>query len=170
MAQATDFGWAFRLFAFVMLPVVLILGWATYVRLTAAAIEDLWLVVGMNRLRHAYVELAPELEPYFVTAHHDDVASVVRTLSFVAPGDRISPIQILASTPLLVGIITAVVAGVLAGLAAEALGAVAALYVAVGITGGLAYAAGTFAAHAKGGLRLRRAHQPRFPDDEPSGL
>jgi hypothetical protein len=25
----------------------------------------------MNRLRHAYLEMAPDLEPYFVTSHHD---------------------------------------------------------------------------------------------------
>src|SRR5215216_5331107 len=39
VAQATDFGGTFRLFAFLLLPVVLFLGWATYVRLTNASLE-----------------------------------------------------------------------------------------------------------------------------------
>jgi hypothetical protein len=55
-----------------MLPIVLLVGVATVLRLSDANTDDFWLVVGMNRLRHAYLELAPELEPYFVTAHHDD--------------------------------------------------------------------------------------------------
>jgi hypothetical protein len=29
-------------------------------------------VLAMNRLRHAYLQIAPALEPYFSTSHHDD--------------------------------------------------------------------------------------------------
>jgi hypothetical protein len=50
-----------------VLPVVLFTGLATYIRIIDARIEDFWLVSGMNRLRHAYLENAPGLEPYFVT-------------------------------------------------------------------------------------------------------
>ena len=35
--------------------------------------RDRW-VQGMNRIRNAYLELAPELEPYFVTSKYDDDA------------------------------------------------------------------------------------------------
>ena len=168
VADATDFGRGFRLFAFLVLPVVLFLGWATYTRLTAASGEDLWAVVGMNRLRHAYLELAPELEPYFVTAHHDDVASVLRSLSLAPPSPNGGASAVLASTPLLVAVISAVVAGVLAGLITEALGASTAAYVAVGIAAGLAYAAATFASHLRAGLRLAREARPRFPNRDPA--
>jgi hypothetical protein len=58
------------------LPIVLLVGLATLIRLSDANSEDYGLVIGMNRLRHAYLELAPELEPYFVTGYHDDDASV----------------------------------------------------------------------------------------------
>src|SRR4029077_4750130 len=75
-AQATAFGPGFRLFALLVLPVVLLVGLATILRLDAANDEDFGLVVGMNQLRHGYLEFAPELEPYFVTAHYDDEASV----------------------------------------------------------------------------------------------
>jgi hypothetical protein len=67
VAQVTAFGPGFRLFALLMLPIVLLVGVATDLRLSAANADDLGLVIGMNRLRHAYLELAPELEPYFVT-------------------------------------------------------------------------------------------------------
>ena len=39
--------------------------------LREVGLDDAW-VVGMNRLRHAYLEAAPELRPYFVTAWTDD--------------------------------------------------------------------------------------------------
>ena len=50
------------------------------VRLGDALTEDVRLVFGMNRLRHAYLEIAPELEPYFVTSHYDDEEGVLETL------------------------------------------------------------------------------------------
>src|SRR5690348_12593861 len=72
VAQATAFGPTFRLFALLVLPVVLPVGVATVIRLADANTDDFGLVLGMNRLRHAYLELAPDLEPYFVTEYHDD--------------------------------------------------------------------------------------------------
>jgi hypothetical protein len=82
VANATGFGQGFRTFALLILPVVLLVGVGTYFRLVEADIEDAWLVIGMNRLRHAYLELAPELEPYFVASHHDDTPGILQTYSF----------------------------------------------------------------------------------------
>src|SRR5262245_48632486 len=78
-AQATGFGSGFRTFALVVLPIALLVGLGTYVRLVEADIEDAWIIVGMNRLRHGYLELAPDLEPYFVTGSHDDFPGVLQT-------------------------------------------------------------------------------------------
>ena len=72
VARATEFGDRFTAFALLVLPVALFVGVATYIRLIEARIDDFWLLSGMNRLRHAYLEIAPGLEPYFVTGHHDD--------------------------------------------------------------------------------------------------
>ena len=63
VAQATDFGDGFYVFALLVLPIVLVLGVGTLVRLGDALTEDVRLVFGMNRLRHAYLEIAPELGP-----------------------------------------------------------------------------------------------------------
>ena len=79
VAQATAFGSGFRLFALLVLPVVLLVGLATFLRLGDANTDDFGLVLGMNRLRHAYLELAPELEPYFVTGRHDDMAGLTQS-------------------------------------------------------------------------------------------
>ena len=63
---ASGFGEAFTLFALVILPVVLVIGVATYLRLGASNYHEALCVVGMNRIRAAYLELAPDLERYFV--------------------------------------------------------------------------------------------------------
>ena len=174
VAQATDFGGNFYLFALLVLPVVLVLGVGTQIRLGDARGEDVWLVIGMNRLRRAYLELAPELEPYFVTGHHDDEAGLLRTAMVGAMrmdgrGARVTPSRVLASTPVLVGIINAVVAGVLAALVAGALGGTTAVSVAAGVAAGLAYAV-VLAAIARRQIgRMRREWRPRFPGPGPDG-
>src|SRR5690349_21898152 len=99
VAQINAFGPGFRLFALLVLPVVLLVGVATVVCLSDANSEDFRLIVGMNRLRHAYLELAPELEPYFITPHHDDEASVMQVYGG-HQGFRLS--RIVAGTPILV--------------------------------------------------------------------
>jgi hypothetical protein len=160
VAQATAFGPGFRLFALLVLPVVLLVGLGTRMRLSDANIEDLGLVIGMNRLRHAYMELAPELEPYFVTAHHDDQASVGRSYSL---GYRSGPSRVLASTPTLVGAIIAVVVGVLAALIAQTLGAPDAATVVAGVVAALVAAVDHGALARRRIRRAWRAIPPRFP-------
>ncbi len=83
VAQATEFGNRFYVFALLVLPVALFVGLATFIRVIDARIEDFWLVSGMNRLRYAYLEIAPELEPYFVTGHHDEGKGCMRRTALV---------------------------------------------------------------------------------------
>jgi hypothetical protein len=122
--------------------------------------EDFGLVIGMNRLRHAYLELAPELEPYFVTGHHDDEASLMRSYGL---GSSFGLSRILAGTPNLVAAINVLVVGVLAALLADTLGAPDAADVAVGVVAALAAAAGIAALASRSISSARRAHRPRFP-------
>jgi uncharacterized membrane protein YuzA (DUF378 family) len=160
VAQATAFGPAFHLFALLVLPVVLLVGVATVIRLGDAKTDDFWLVVGMNRLRHAYMELAPELEPYLVTAHFDDEVSVMQSYGYNATL-RLS--RILAGTPNVVAAINVVVAGVLAALIAATLGASDAIIIAIGILVGLAAACGFALLASRMISTARRSHRPRFP-------
>ena len=163
VAQATGFGDHFRVFALLVLPVVLILGLGTHLRLVYAQGEDAWLVLGMNRLRHAYLEMAPELEPYFVTGHHDDPRGLLRTYG---PETRISPARMLVGTPILVGVINAMVAGVLAALVVESAGGRTELYAAIGVVAGLAYMAALATVPFRQIARMRREWRPLFPSPE----
>ena len=160
VAQATDFGPGARLFALLVLPVVFLVGLMTFVRLGEANSDGIMLVIGMNRLRHAYLELAPELEPYFITAHHDDHTAILQSHG---AGYRYSVGRVLGGTPALVAIINVVLAGVVAALAAHGLGATEALVIAVGLAGALVVAAGQAALVARAMARGRADYRPRFP-------
>ncbi|MFJ4467475.1 hypothetical protein ACIP2X_08260 [Streptomyces sp. NPDC089424] len=163
VANATGFGSGFTTFALLVLPVVLLVGFGTYFRLIEADIEDTWLIIGMNRLRHAYVELAPELEPYLIAGYHDDPPGIWTTYSFRR---RLGVTHWLSGSPLVVGVINSFVTGVLAAVVCEAVdagGTVQAL---------VASATAVVTAAVLGFLGLRKVHevsrtyQPRFPSDE----
>jgi hypothetical protein len=115
VAQATDAGSGFVAFALVLLPVVYFLGVVTIVRLSQVNVEDARWVQGMNRIRHAYLELAPELEPYFVTSRHDDPAGVLQ--SAMAMRQRPRRTQAFVAVPGVVSVVNSVVAGAAAGIA-----------------------------------------------------
>jgi len=160
VAQATAFGSGFRLFALLVLPVVLLVGLATFLRLADANTDDFGLVLGMNRLRHAYLELAPELEPYFVTGRHDDMAGLTQSYGLgYHPGLG----RVLAATPNLVAIIDAVVFGVFAALIAQILGAPDAAVVATGAVAALAGVIGFAVLVLRARTRVWRGVHPRFP-------
>jgi hypothetical protein len=72
IGQVTRFDRRFITFALVLLGMVVLVGTLTQIRVGNANIEDLAHVIGMNRLRAAYVELDPGIERYFVASAHDD--------------------------------------------------------------------------------------------------
>ena len=111
VAQSSEFGSAFRVFALVILPVVLFVGITTVARLGASNYHDAMCVIGMNRIRHAYLEIAPDLAPLFVLGTTDDFPGVMKTMG-VPPG-RPGYEHFLSSTPTLITLIDAIVAGVL---------------------------------------------------------
>ena len=169
VGQATDFEGGFVAFSLVLLPVVYFLGVATAVRLAQVNWEDAVWMQGMNRIRHAYLELAPELEPYFVTSKHDDDEGVL--LSSLATRRVVPQIQGFIAIPGVIAVLDAVVAGAIAAIAALGLGAGPALAVVTGVLVFVVVLAG-FAAFAvwavttfRGTLDIRF---PSPPDRPPS--
>jgi hypothetical protein len=134
-AQVAEFGPAFLAFALVALPFVELVGVATFARLGEANAEDLQSIQGMNRIRHAYVEIAPQLEPYFVAARNDDMPalfSAYRIGSGSMSSVRVGLHHAFVMTQGMVGIINAMVAGVFGFLLVMLLGAPTAEAVAAG--------------------------------------
>ena len=76
MSAAMGFSPEFHAVAVLILALDLFIGLATTGRVSTATAEDIRMLQGMNRLRHAYHETVPGLERYFITGHHDDLAGV----------------------------------------------------------------------------------------------
>jgi hypothetical protein len=137
VSQASGYTQEFLVLATVLLGFDLFIGLATLGRITAASGEEIRALQGMNRLRHAYLEMVPSLDPYFSTSPHDDLANVVSV--YGATPDQ-SPSLIgniahgLTTTPGMIGTITAAVGGAFAAALALLLGA----STTIGIVGGLA--------------------------------
>jgi hypothetical protein len=119
----------------------------------------------MNRIRGAYLQIAPDLEPYFVMGVHDDPAGVGVTMA-VPPGTPVV-VHLIASTPFLVVTLNAVVAGAIAALVLARLVALSAAGV---VLGAVAVALLVLAAEmlvARRNIAVgQRSIQPLFPTPE----
>lgn len=165
VAQADRFGPVFITVAIFTLTVVFFTGVATVRRLLMLNRDDYKWVVGMNRLRHGYLALHPELEPNFITSPHDDLQGALQTLGL----DPLSAPTLgtvfhgFITLPGMLGVIVASVGASIAGLAAAGFGAPA--YVVL-LAGALAFALSLGGILWSGNRSFRRygpAIEPRFP-------
>src|SRR5215218_9915311 len=161
IGQATRFDRRFITFALVLLGMVIMVGTLTQVRLGNAAIEDLGHVIGMNRLRAAYLELDPGIERYLVTSAHDDDNGIWQTYNHLMGPNPIW--QPFASSTTFITLVNAGLTGVFAGLVAVALGAPGPLVGAVAAGCGLAFLgiSATLAVRQVG--RMNRRYVSLFP-------
>jgi hypothetical protein len=75
--------------------------------------------VAINRLRHYYLEIAPELGAHLTLSPFDDMAGVLASVGSVRT--RMRPWDLVISNAGLIGVIDALISGILAGLAAWSL-------------------------------------------------
>ena len=152
LAQATRFGRDALLVAVLLLAVALFIGIATFVRAVAINYEDARWVHGMNLLRQAYLEIAPGLEPYFVTEH--EPRADPRQLAHGSPQGVRNLASSLTTTSSVVATLNSVLAGALASdlvaLAGARLGVVATAGAVVSIASGFL--------HVRAAARFRRRH------------
>jgi hypothetical protein len=113
VATASGFTDGFLTAAAVVLGLDLFVGLASLGRIAAASDEDIRYLQGMNRLRHAYHEMVPGLEPYFISTHHDDIDSVLSSYGGSSPSAIGNLLHGLTTTPGMIGVICSAVAGAL---------------------------------------------------------
>jgi len=135
VAQADRFGTTFIAVAIFMLTVVFFVGVATVRRLNMLNSDDYKWVVGMNRLRHAYLELHPELEPHFITSQYDDLQGAFKTLALdpISAPSLGTVFHAFVTLPGMIAVIVASVGGAIAGLAAIGFGAPTYVVLLVGV-------------------------------------
>jgi hypothetical protein len=157
--QVASFGTTFKVFTLVLLPALLLLGITTCARVAQTSMEDIHYLRGISRIRHFYVEVAPEIADYFVGSIHDDAASGMKGM-----GLQWSWWQPFLSIVNLIAMVNSIIAGVLAALIiAWTAGPPGGVVVITGLVVGLV----VFGCHFGIGLRVignrERVRQPMFP-------
>jgi hypothetical protein len=161
-ADATGFGPRTTTLALVLLPVVLLLGLATYARLVQINSEEVRTVLAMNRLRNAYLTMAPGLEPYLSTGHYDDERGVAASYLMAGPRDLRPWAHFLVTTPTIVATVDAALAAAVVVLVVQAVDASTA---AAAAAGAVAFAGvlGALVPMQRRNLDAIRGPEARFP-------
>ena len=111
VADATGFDDSFTRFALFLFPIVFFLGVTTYARVVQINEEDIFLVLAMNRLRRGYLDLSPELDPYFTAGTHDDEAGLWATYLLGQMKNASPLLHFFVTTPTLLATLVAILAG-----------------------------------------------------------
>ena len=162
LADATGFGAQTTTVALVLLPVVFLLGIAAYARLVQINTEELQLVLAMNRLRRAYLQIEPGLERYLTTGHHDDERGVLATYMLDRPTRQWLWVHFLVNTPTIVATVDAALAAAIVVLLLQIAEAARAAAVAGGAVAFLVVWGVLFGLQLHT-LRPLRGKTPRFP-------
>ncbi len=148
-----------------------LIGIATFRRVADTGREDLWAMQAMNRIRQGYVRVAPGSKRFLTAGTHDDVPSVLGSYGFEdsASSTVVGDIAYGISTSLgMVGMVLAVVSGVLASLVALA----ASGSLPVALVAGIVTTVAVFALLLRWALGAVRANQAaitvRFPAPDAS--
>jgi hypothetical protein len=99
--------------------------------------EDVMYVLAMNRLRAAYIELDPGIEPAFMASANDDLRGMQRTYYFL--GAARGPSQILGSSVNFIILVNSALVGTLAAAITAASTHAIVLILPIAIACGLAY-------------------------------
>jgi hypothetical protein len=124
VAQSGANGASLSQVALVVLPLLLFLGVATFVRLVQVQREAILYITGMNRIRHFMQQRAPASRAYFVLPPYDDEPAIYRGLGagIRRRRPRFPLLYLAVQTQGIVGIVTAGVAAVLAAIAVGQIG------------------------------------------------
>jgi hypothetical protein len=111
VGQISHLGTAFYVFSLVVLPTLFFMGLITFERVLQADLADNIYTRGINRIRHLYLEYAPQMQPYFILSAHDDWQGIsgqeaMHTLW----------LQFFLSMPGMIAVINSVLAGSFVGL------------------------------------------------------
>lgn len=110
---------SFTEFALVILPLTLFLGLATFARVVEIQREATVYITGMNRIRFFFQETAPASRPYFILPAHDDDPALYRSqgTGMHRRPPRYRLVVALVQTQGIVGVVCAVLAAAIGGMA-----------------------------------------------------
>lgn len=107
IGQSSQMGSAFYIFSLVIFPALFFIGLVTFERVLQTGIEDIVYARGINRIRHFYLEHAPEMRRYFILSDSDDDIGAMRNM-----GASYSRWQGFLTTAGMIAVIDSIIAGV----------------------------------------------------------
>lgn len=126
LAQVSNSHRMFLIFGIVVFSVVMFIGLATVGRLAALNRENIRWVMGLNRIRHAYLEMYPDVGQYFVAGIHDDQRGILLTMDVpyaVGAGSWLAMAgRGFQTLPGMLAVVVAAVGGVLAAMVVALVG------------------------------------------------
>jgi hypothetical protein len=149
-----------------LLAVDLFIGLATLGRLINAGNEELGAIRGMNRIRHAYTEMIPGIQRYFVASIHDDARGILSAFGSLhaGPGSPFSTIvHGLTTTVGMVAVINCVISGALVAVIALGLGVHNSLALLAGVGVFFVVFAASSVVGARAALSNATFDDPMFP-------
>ena len=111
VGQIAHLGTAFFVFSLIVIPTLFFMGLITFERVLQAGSADIVYARGINRIRHLYLEYAPQMQPYFILSTHDDREGIVGQ-----EGMHTSWWQIFFNTAAMIAVINSVLVGSFVGL------------------------------------------------------
>lgn len=111
VGQLSQLGTAFFVFSLVVMPTLLLMGLITFERALQSASVNLMYTSGLNRIRHLYLEYAPQMQPYFILSPHDDREGIMGQ-----EGMHTSWWQIFFNIAAMIAVINSVLVGSFVGL------------------------------------------------------
>ena len=112
VGQISHLGTAFFVFSLVVIPTLLFMGLITFERVLQSGSADVIYARGINRIRHLYLEYAPQMQPYFILSSHDDTSLPMENLGAM----HRSRWQVFLSMAGMMAVINSVLAGSFVGL------------------------------------------------------
>ena len=159
VAQAMPFDRSFLSVAALVLAFDFVIGLTTFQRMNGANYDDLRANHGMARIRHAYTQITPIVTPYFTTPTYDDIDAVTTVYGQIS--DRLLGqfVYGLSTSSGMIGLIVAMVGGVLTTVVSMLLGVAGGASIWIGVAGGVIIFAAMFGVTA---LAITRG-QAQFP-------
>ncbi len=112
VGQVSHLATAFFVFSLVVIVALFLMGLITFERVLESSNAQFMYARGITRIRHLYLEYAPQMQSYFILSSHDDPAGKLEDMGVMHP----SRWQVFFSMAGMVAVITSVLAGGFVGL------------------------------------------------------
>jgi hypothetical protein len=160
LGDAVAFDRTFLIVALVVLLFVLMTGLSTFIRIGALDSLDWRWIQGLNRLRHARLELDPQFNRYLVTSPYDDINAVLDTFATKTANPILHGFSLLAT---LIGFLNAMIAAFLAADIAFLAGYEVEVAAIVGVVAFVAVVVAVLASFYRAFTTETRLWEARFP-------